>query len=404
MKQWLASSLPILCVGELIGARPFGKHREDQLQKQQTRRTTALAPRDHSMNREPTMKTLIFFIAAALASPVFGHTGNSSTTSTDTTSTSSEYSDSGSMSESGSSPADSDAAFYEEETIETEDPSLSGSSTSDSPQSTDSVGATDSIESSRSQESDASLSGASTGTSATTPETTTDTMGSSNTNSSLSGASSAPAATTPAPAASSPVVIVPPAAPATQTSAAPQPEAEEGVQPGGYYIEPAILGSRQENRITGVGNGTTDSTSFGADLKLGGHINESFFLAVDGRYERATLEDVAFQDTNADVYNWGPSLGFQAPKYGLRAWGTYVVDGVYNPEAGANGVNLEFKNPYGWRGGLGVRFAAVSVNVEYQDLTYRNTDIESLGTATAPGAIDFDERGYSLSLSFPMDL
>jgi hypothetical protein len=151
---------------------------------------------------------------------------------------------------------------------------------------------------------------------------------------------------------------------------------------------------------------TGTSRGFGLDLKLGGHIGEMFFLGVDGRYERSQLNDSSYSSANTNVYNWGPVAGFQAPFYGLRVWGTYIVDGIADPDAGARGVDLKFKDPFGWRVGAGVRFAAVSVNVEYEDLTYRTTEIQSLGDVGVgrDTGIDYAQRGYGLSLSFPIQL
>jgi hypothetical protein len=177
---------------------------------------------------------------------------------------------------------------------------------------------------------------------------------------------------------------------------------------GGLFIEPAILGSRQdadiESSLTGADtNGT--SNGFGVDLKLGGHVNEMFFLAASGRYERTQLEGSAYDDADADVWTVGPTVGLQAPVFGLRLWGTYVLDGSYNPEAGAQDVNLRFDDPYGWRVGAGIRLSTVSLNLEYEDLTYQKSEIESFGSLpTADVPIDFAQRGYIVSLSFPMDL
>lgn len=176
----------------------------------------------------------------------------------------------------------------------------------------------------------------------------------------------------------------------------------------GFYIEPAILGSRQDADIEGnIGADTTGtSNSFGVDLKLGGHVGEMFFLGADGRYERAQFEGSALDDTDANIWNWGPTVGVQAPYMGLRAWGTYVVDGNYNPEEGVRNVDLKFTDPYGWRGGIGFRLASVSLNLEYEDLTYRTTEVESAGDfAVGTGTdADFSQRGYAVSLSFPVEL
>lgn len=178
---------------------------------------------------------------------------------------------------------------------------------------------------------------------------------------------------------------------------------------GGFFIEPAIFGNSQDTDLKtnalGADN-TGTSRGFGVDLKLGGHVGEMFFIGADGRYERSRFEDSSYATADTNTYNWGPVAGFQAPFFGLRVWGTYVVDGISDPESGARGVDLKFKDPYGWRLGAGVRFAMVSVNLEYEDLTYRTTELQSIGDIGVGQNtnVDFAQRGYGLSLSFPIQL
>jgi len=215
-----------------------------------------------------------------------------------------------------------------------------------------------------------------------------------------------------APAMSSPALAPAPATPpATETTTTRTYREEAMVDDRnvrGFYIEPAILGSRQDTDLEGnIGTDATGvSNSFGVDLKLGGHVNEMFFIGADGRYERAQFEETALEDTDADIWNVGPTVGVQAPFMGARVWGTYIVDGNYNPEAGVRNVDLNFTDPYGWRGGIGFRLSNVSLNLEYEDLTYNDTEVESVGDfAVGTGTdADFSQRGYAVSLSFPVEL
>jgi hypothetical protein len=235
-------------------------------------------------------------------------------------------------------------------------------------------------------------------------ETTTTTI---ETEERVSGASPAE----PSPSQAQPSQSLQPAQPATAETASRTKEDMARREPrrGGFYIEPALVGIQQDVDAKGglIGsdvNGT--SNGFGADLKLGGHINETFFLAADGRYERVRFAETTFEDVNADVLNYGATIGLQAPWAGVRAWGTYVLGGTYDAERANNGADLRFEDPYGWRAGLGFRFQAISLNLEYQDLTYQTTEIESAGTLASAntGNIDFGQRGYALSLSFPIEL
>lgn len=304
------------------------------------------------------MKAIITLLVTCLMSPVFAQMDDISTQTT-TSSTSSEE-----ETVTDDTTYESDSAFSDTETsLEEDEPALSGSAT-----------ATDADES--------ELSGTATGTTGT------------------DSATMAPA---------SPAT---PAAPATETTTTrtyrEETIAEDDRRPGGFFVEPGIVGSSQETDLNaGIGS-DVDGTSeaFGADLKLGGHIMEGFFLGANGRYQRAQFEGTALEDTDADVWNWGPVAGFQAPFAGARIYGTYVVDGSYNPESGNRGVDLRFEEPYGWRGGIGFRLSNVSLNLEYEDLTYNNTEVESVGDfaiGTAEEA-EFSQRGYALMLSFPIEL
>ena len=180
---------------------------------------------------------------------------------------------------------------------------------------------------------------------------------------------------------------------------------------GGFYIEPGLFGSRNEtslktSQLLPAGNLNGKSDGVGLDLKIGGHINEMIFLAVDGRYERSRLSGSNYQSADSSIYNYGPTLGFQTPIWGMRLWGTYVLDGVNDPQSGANNVDFKFKNPYGWRGGIGFHIQSVSLNIEYEDLTYRTTEVQSIGNAAVGSNtnVDFAQRGYLASLSFPISL
>ncbi len=180
---------------------------------------------------------------------------------------------------------------------------------------------------------------------------------------------------------------------------------------GGFYIEPGLFGSRNENslktsQLLPAGDVNGRSEGVGLDLKIGGHLNDIAFLALDGRYERARFSGSNYQNADSNIYNYGPTLGFQAPIWGMRLWGTYVLDGVNDPQSGANNVKLRFTNPYGWRGGIGFHIQSVSLNLEYEDLTYRTTEVQSIGTAPVGSntKVDFGQRGYLASLSFPISL
>lgn len=180
----------------------------------------------------------------------------------------------------------------------------------------------------------------------------------------------------------------------------------------GLFLEPMLTYTREESSIEATntanfgGDQSADANGIGVGLRVGGHVGESFFLGLDGRYSRLELSDSAYGNAEGDSYNIGPVVGLQMPTLlGLRVWGTYVLAGEFDPETGNGGLNVRFEQPEGWRVGAGIKLASMSLNVEYQDLSFDRTDIQSLGTVgTAATDVDFDLDGYTFSLSFPLEL
>ena len=184
------------------------------------------------------------------------------------------------------------------------------------------------------------------------------------------------------------------------------------ISPGGLFIEPILQTSRGDSTIktsqlpfvSQDTSGTTDG--YGVGLKLGVHLSEILFLGVDGRYAKTEVKDSTYETAKGDEYNYGPTAGIQMPILGLRLMGTYVAGGQYDPAAGASGVDLRFRDPTGWRFGAGIHILSVSLNLEYEDLTYNTTDIQSFGSLpiNTASSVDYENKGYMLSLSFPIEL
>lgn len=188
--------------------------------------------------------------------------------------------------------------------------------------------------------------------------------------------------------------------------------ADDKISPGGLMIEPMLSVAREDTTIqTSQLPVVADDTSgtmegFGAGLRLGVHASNVVFLGVDGRYSRMRFNDSFYETSEGDMFNVGPAVVLQMPVFGLRAWGTYVLAGQFDPGAGVQGLDVKFTDAEGYRLGLGLRFAAVSVNVEYQNLGFASTEIESFGSLGVSSAanVDFESQGYSLSLSLPVEL
>lgn len=181
----------------------------------------------------------------------------------------------------------------------------------------------------------------------------------------------------------------------------------------GLFLEPMLTYTQNDSSLDTTGLPTfgadtsADTDGVGAGLRLGGHVGETFFLGVDGRYARLELSDSAYGRAEGDSYNVGPVVGLQMPTLlGLRVWGTYVMAGEFDPETGNAGLNLKFEEPQGWRLGAGIKLASMSLNFEYQDLEYDETDIQNFGgTGGGSGVsdVEYDVDGYTVSLSFPLE-
>ncbi len=185
------------------------------------------------------------------------------------------------------------------------------------------------------------------------------------------------------------------------------------ISKGGFYIEPLIFASQEDSSIKTsqlplVNNDTSGkSRGYGVGLRFGGHVSEILLLGLDARYAKMKMSDsTAFNDVNADVYNVAPMIGLQTPLWGVRLTADYVVAGENNPDSGTQGLDLKFKEAQGWRFGAGLHVASIGINLEYQDLTYNKTEVQSLGAFAINNVtgIDAETKGYSLSLSFPVEL
>jgi hypothetical protein len=185
---------------------------------------------------------------------------------------------------------------------------------------------------------------------------------------------------------------------------------ESRISKGGLFLEPMLTGSREDSTIRTaqlpfVNSDTSGNlTGYGVGLRLGAHVSEILLLAADARYSKMQMDDSFYRKADTEVYNIAPMIGLQTPLFGIRVMAGYVVAGENNPAAGAQGVDLKFKEATGWRVGAGLYIFAVSVNLEYQDLTYNTTEVESFGSIAVDRAtsIDANSRGYTLSLGFPI--
>ncbi len=173
---------------------------------------------------------------------------------------------------------------------------------------------------------------------------------------------------------------------------------------GGLFVEPAITYEQGTGDINfPLGSTDTDVFGFGLGARLGFHINEVFFLGADARYSMPKSELGSYEE-NGKAYNWGPVIGMQMPDYGLRIWGSYIAGAELDPDG--SDVDLKFKDGKGFRVGAGMRFQAVSVNVEYQELTYDTSQVQTAGPFGPAdfGSVELENKTWLASVSFPIQL
>jgi len=187
-------------------------------------------------------------------------------------------------------------------------------------------------------------------------------------------------------------------------------EIRETLHEAGAFIEPAVTyetgDSKVSNQIFGSANGAVNG--YGIALRAGGHIYESILLGVDGRYSFPDVKNNGTgTNTAGTAYNWGPVIGFQMPDIGLRVWGGYVANGNIDPNG--DKLNVKYDNGEGYRVGAGFKVYDVSLNVEYADIKYHNTVVQSVRSFVPNNGIDFnsvryENKSYTASVSFPFAL
>lgn len=178
----------------------------------------------------------------------------------------------------------------------------------------------------------------------------------------------------------------------------------------GLFVEPALtyeIGDATVDYPSPLSTSTGSSNGFGLGAKLGFHISEAFFLALDARYSMPKYTDSSVSyDAKSISTNWAPVVGIQMPNLGLRVWGAMILGGELNPDKSGS-FDVAFKKATGYRIGTGFRVSAISLNLEYQQLEYDETTLEQIGPFSPGSALDsvnLENKSWIASVSFPLEL
>lgn len=178
---------------------------------------------------------------------------------------------------------------------------------------------------------------------------------------------------------------------------------------GGLFIEPGVTYERGDGELdlpSPFADDQADVNGFGLMARLGFHISEAFFLAADGRYSRPEVKNDDYK-ADSTAYNYGLTAGLQTPTdLGIRVWGTWIAGGQIDPEKDQN-LDLKYQDANGYRVGAGIKLAIVSVNLEYQTITYKDAELQSIGPFNPGESLDNTEAkndSWILSASFPFSL
>lgn len=184
--------------------------------------------------------------------------------------------------------------------------------------------------------------------------------------------------------------------------------AQVGESEGGLFVEPGLTyesGSTSTNYPSPFSSSTGTIIGLGVGARVGFHLNEAFFLALDARYAMPQFKDSSvLYDAKSVSTNWGPVIGIQMPNVGMRLWGSYILGGELNPERSTS-FDVKLQNGTGYRLGVGFRLAAVSLSLEYQQLKYGKLKLEQLGPFSSGSSFDsvnLANNAWIAGVSFPL--
>lgn len=178
---------------------------------------------------------------------------------------------------------------------------------------------------------------------------------------------------------------------------------------GGLFIEPMLTYEKGEADVdlpSPFGSSHSTIDGFGLGARLGFHVLESVFIGLDGRYSKPDYKNSDTDiNSEASAFNYGPVVGIQMPTpLGIRVWAGYIAGGQMDVDKD-QGVDFKFKDASGYRVGGGIKLAMVSLNLEYQQITYNETELSDAGIFSGSTSnVDQINNSYIFSVSCPISL
>lgn len=176
-----------------------------------------------------------------------------------------------------------------------------------------------------------------------------------------------------------------------------------------FFLEPLMFLSKEDSTLkisnpTLVNNDSGLVTNgYGIGLRTGSLIYNLVIIGIDGRYSQIKSGDSYYKEAETNAINLAPVIGIQTRFSGLRLLAEFIILGENDPGTGTEGVDLKFKEATGLRLIAGVVLNNISLNLEYQNLNYQSTEIQSSGyiPISKSTEIKANTKGYAVSVSFP---
>lgn len=173
-----------------------------------------------------------------------------------------------------------------------------------------------------------------------------------------------------------------------------------------FFVEPYATyeqGKADFESSSGIVSFTGDMKGLGIGARVGGHIGDIVFLALDAQYAEPEFTSTNYTTKTRSMLA-GVTLGAQTPVVGLRVWGSYLPVGTLDQDR-AQGLQMKFSEPEMIKLGVGFRVGVFSVNLERLSGRYKKSEVVNDSSVFAAFTnADAKRESYQLGVSFPFAL